>query len=258
MLDSLYISATGMGAQQLHVDAISNNLANITTPGFKRTRVNFDDLVYRLQPQTARAASEGRTTRLGAGVAIGSTSQYFGAGDLKKTEQPLDLAIRGAGFFEVNLPDGGVAYTRAGSLQLDRDGRLSTAQGHALAPGLQIPPDATAITIDASGVLRVTLPDEAQPVEIGQLELASFINPGGLRPLGDNLYAATEHSGEPQSGKPGERGLGSVAQGFVEGSNVRLADEFVNLVIAQRAYEANAKAIQAADEMLGIINGLRR
>lgn len=258
MLDSLYIAATGMNAQQLHVDTISNNLANISTNGFKRARVNFEDLMYRQLPQTQRRLDADSIGRQGTGVAVGSAAQLFAAGDLKKTELPLDLAIRGGGFFEVQLPDGSTAYTRAGSLQLDRDGRLATAQGMPLAPEIQIPPDATNVVIDAGGVVRATLPDEVQPVEVGQLELASFVNPGGLRPLGDNLYAATNASGDAQTGKPGEKGLGSVAQGFLEGSNVKLVEEFVNLVVAQRAYEASAKAIQASDEMLGIINGLRR
>ncbi len=257
MLDSLYIAATGMHAQQLNVDTISNNLANVNTLGFKRARVNFEDLVYRALPGARREASD-TTARLGSGVVIGSAAQIFSGGDLKKTDQPLDLALRGSGFFEVTLPDGGSAYTRAGSFQIDREGYLATAQGHHLSPAIQVPPDASAITIDASGVVRATLPDEVLPVELGQLELASFVNAGGLRPLGDNLYAATEQSGEAQTGKPGERGLAAVAQGFVETSNVKLVDEFVNLIVAQRAYEASAKAIQAADEMLGITNNLRR
>lgn len=258
MLDSLYIAATGMHAQQLNVDTISNNLANLSTTGFKRARVNFEDLMYRQLPQAARRPSGDTVGRLGTGVAVGSAVQLFTAGDLKKTELPFDLAIRGSGFFEVTLPDGGTAYTRAGSLQLDRDGRLATAQGHVLSPEIRIPPDAGEVTVDAAGVVRVTLPDEAQPVEVGQIELAGFVNPGGLRPLGDNLYAPTDGSGDAQAGKPGEKGLGSVAQGFVEASNVKLVEEFVNLVVAQRAYEASSKAIQASDEMLAIVNGLRR
>ena len=258
MLDSLYIAATGMNAQQLNVDTISNNLANVSTNGFKRARVNFEDLVYRQFPQVARLAPGEGAARLGTGVTVGSAVQLFGAGELKKTEGPLDLAIRGNGFFEVSLPDGSSAYTRAGSLQLDAEGHLATAQGYLINPAVQIPPDASNVTIDAAGVVRVSLPDEVQPVEVGQLELASFINTGGLRPLGDNLYAATDQSGEAQTGKPGEKGLGSVAQGFVETSNVKLVEEFVNLVIAQRAYEASSKAIQASDEMLSIVNGLRR
>jgi flagellar basal-body rod protein FlgG len=258
MLDSLYIAATGMQAQQLNVDTISNNLANISTNGFKRARVSFEDLVYRQLPQAASRQVEGSVPRLGTGVSIGSAAQLFGAGDLKKTDLPLDLAIRGSGFFEVSLPDGPSAYTRAGSLRLDPDGRLSTAQGYLLTPEIRIPPDASNIVVDAAGVVRVTLPDEAQPIEIGQIELANFVNAGGLRPLGNNLYAPTEASGDAQTGRPGEQGLGNVAQGFVEGSNVKLVEEFVNLVVAQRAYEASAKAIQASDEMLAIVNGLRR
>lgn len=258
MLDSLYIAATGMYAQQINVDTISNNLANVNTPGFKRARVHFEDLMYRQLPQAGRLRGTELAPRLGTGVSAGSISQVFSAGDLKKTEQPLDLAIRGSGFFEVTLPDGRTAYTRAGSFQLDRDGFIATVQGHRVAPAIQIPPDASALTIDAAGMVRATLPDETQPVEIGQLELAGFVNAGGLRPLGDNLYAATEQSGDAQLAKPAESGQGSIAQGFVETSNVKLVEEFVNLIIAQRAYEASSKAIQAGDEMLAITNGLRR
>ena len=259
MLDSLYIAATGMHAQQLNVDTISNNLANVNTLGFKRARVNFEDLVYRALPQGGRRpAGEIAAARQGSGVAVGSSTQIFTGGDLKKTEQPLDLAVRGGGFFEVTLTDGSHAYTRAGSFQLDRDGFFTTAQGLLLSPTIQVPPDASALTIDTTGLVKATLPDEAQPVELGQLELTGFVNEGGLRPLGNNLYAPTEQSGDAQTGKPGEKGLGSVAQGFVETSNVKLVEEFVNLIVAQRAYEASSKAIQAADEMLAISNSLRR
>lgn len=258
MLDSLYIAATGMNAQQLAVDTISNNLANVGTNGFKRSRISFEDLMVRALPGAARQPGSEAVARHGSGVAVAGTAQIFSAGDLKKTELPFDLAVRGGGFFELALPDGTTAYTRSGAFQLDRDGALTTLQGHALSPALRIPPDATAVTIDANGVVSATVPDESAPIEIGTIELASFVNPGGLKPLGDNLYTATEASGDATVANPNEQGLGNIAQGFLESSNVRLIDEFVNLIVAQRAYEASSKAIQAADEMLSITNNLRR
>ena len=258
MLDSLYIAATGMSAQQLNVDTISNNLANVNTNAFKRNRITFADLMYREVARGAGPLGAGAADRTGVGVGVGSTAKVFLAGEVKKTDQPLDLAIRGKGLFEVTLPDGASAYTRGGALHLDKDGVLTTAEGYALAPQVRIPPDATAVTIESGGKVLATLPDEATPVEVGTISLADFVNPGALRPLGDNLYLPTEKSGDAIPGKPGEQGLGLLAQGFVEASNVQLVDEFVNLIIAQRAYEANAKAIQASDEMMNITNNLRR
>jgi len=258
MLDSLYIAATGMAAQQLNVDTISNNLANVNTPAFKKNKINFADLMYREVSRGNRPLGTTAGNRYGVGVGVSSTGKIFTAGDLKKTDQPLDLAIRGKGMFEVTLPDNSVAYTRGGSLQLDKDGNLTTAEGYLLNPAIRIPPDATAVTIDTGGKVLATVPDETDPIEIGTLTLSDFVNPTALRPLGDNLYVPTEKSGEAIPGKPGEQGLGPLAQGFLEASNVQLVDEFVNLIVAQRAYEANSKAIQASDEMLGIGNNLRR
>ncbi|MFL6661610.1 MAG: flagellar basal-body rod protein FlgG [Rhizobacter sp.] len=258
MLDSLYIAATGMNAQQLNVDTISNNLANVSTTGFKRARVSFEDLVSRQIPRSLRLLGADGAARYGTGVAVGGTSQVFVAGDLKKTEQPYDLAIRGNGFFEVTRTDGSRAYTRDGAFQLDADGTLVTAGGLTLNPALRVPSDATNILIDAAGKVTATLPNEAQPAELGTIELFGFMNPAGLKAEGNNLYSTTERSGDAIPGKAGEQGMGAVAQGFLEASNVRLVDEFVNLIVAQRAYEASSKAIQAADEMLGITNNLRR
>ena len=259
MLDSLYIAATGMNAQQAGIDAISNNLANVNTPAFKKSRVGFQDLMYReMVRANGLAGSVDNSVRSGVGVGISGASKLFAAGELKKSEEPLDFAIRGRGFFEVVLPDGTHAYTRAGALQLDKDGTLTTAEGHALEPALQIPPDATSVTVETGGRVLATLPGESEPVEIGVIQLADFVNPSGLQPQGDNLYLATEKSGDALIGKPGEGRFGSVAQGFLEASNVKLIEEFINLILAQRAYEVSAKAVQAADEMLGIANNLRR
>ena len=255
MLDSLYIAATGMNAQQLNVDTISNNLANVSTTGFKRQRVSFEDLVYRQIPQSLRLLGSD-TNRYGTGVAVGGTSPIFVAGDLKKTELPYDLAIRGNGFFEVTRSDGSRAYTRNGAFQLDNDGNLTTANGLLLEPPIQIPSDATNVLIDANGKVSGTLPNEAQPAEFGTIELVNFSNPSGLKSEGDNLYTPTEKSGDPLPGKPGEQSLGSLAQGFLESSNVKLVDEFVNLIVSQRAYEANSKVVKAADEMYQQMNNV--
>jgi len=258
MLDSLYIAATGMNAQQLNVDTISNNLANVNTNGFKRNRVTFADLMYREVTRGNQRPGVGSLNRYGVGVGVATTGKLFTAGDVKKTDQPLDVAIRGKGLFEVTLPDNSLAYTRGGSLQLDKDGVLTTAEGYQLNPAVRIPSDATAVTIEAGGRVLAQVPDETAPIEVGSLTLSDFVNTTALRPLGDNLYVPTEKSGDAVTAKPGEQGLGLLAQGFVEALNVTLVDEFVNLIVAQRAYEANSKAIQASDEMLGIINNLRR
>lgn len=259
MLDSLYIAATGMNAQQTGIDAISNNLANVNTPAYKKSRIGFHDLMYReLARVNGPAGSFDGALRSGSGVGITGSSKLFVAGDLKKTEAPLDLAIRGRGFFEVLLPDGTHAYTRAGALQIDKDGMLATSDGHHVEPAIQVPSDAAAVTIETSGRVLATVPDETDPVEIGTIQLADFVNPAGLQPLGDNLYLPTEKSGDAFFGKPGEANFGTVAQGFLESSNVKLIEEFINLILAQRAYEVSAKAIQASDEMLGIANNLRR
>ncbi len=259
MMDSLYIAATGMNAQQMGIDTISNNLANVNTPAFKKGRVGFSDLMYReMARANGLAGSADNTLRTGVGVGITGTSKLFIAGELKKTDAPLDVAIRGRGFLEVVLADGTHAYTRAGALQIDKDGMLATAEGHVLEGSIKIPSEASSVTIEADGRVLAVVPDENEPVEVGTLELADFVNPGGLQPQGDNLYLPTEKSGDAYTGKPGEANFGSLAQGFLESSNVKLIEEFINLIVAQRAYEVSAKAIQASDEMLGIANNLRR
>jgi len=259
MLDSLYIAATGMQAQQLNVDTISNNLANINTTAYKRARVSFEDLLYREAGRNAGAVLSGDApARFGAGAAVSDTSKIFLDGDLRKTDGPLDVALRGAGFFEVTLPDGSRAYSRNGALRVNRDGLLASAEGHVLAPSIQVPGDATQISIDTTGLVTARVPNETAPVEIGQIELARFANPGGLSALGANLYVATDKSGDAVTGKPGDEGFGTLTQGFLETSNVRLTEELVGLVLAQRAFEVNARAIQASDELLALVNNLRR
>jgi len=259
MMDSLYIAATGMHAQQTNVETISNNLANLNTTAFKRGHISFEDLMYR---EVARArgvlGNNADVLRNGAGVSLAGSSKSFEQGDFKKTDQPYDVAIRGTGLFELLMPDGTRAYTRNGAFHVDRDGFLANGQGNLVNPAVQVPPDATSVTIDQSGKVLAQVPSDKTPIEIGQIELATFINPDALKPLGDGLYVPTELSGDANPSAPGEQGVGVLQQGFLEGSNVKLVDEFVNLIVAQRAYEINAKAVQASDEMLGIANNLHR
>ncbi|QRY35514.1 flagellar basal-body rod protein FlgG (plasmid) [Variovorax sp. PDNC026] len=262
MFDALYISATGMQAQQLNVDTIANNLANVNTTGFKKSKISFTDLMVqeagRLAPSQEEASLLGGGNRLGAGVGIASTSKLFDMGDLKKTESAFDIAIQGEGFLEVTMPDGSSAYTRGGTFKINRDGLLATSGGFPLKPNLAIPDNAQNMQIDSDGRVHVQVAGQSTPVELGQLELVRFTSPAGLMAQGDNLYRVSPSSGEAISGKAAEDGMGSLAQGFLEGSNVKLTEEMVSLMVAQRVYEANVKVMQASDEMLGMINGLRK
>lgn len=259
MINSLYIGATGMQAQQLNVDAIANNLANVNTTGYKKSRVSFEDLIYR-QVAPGMRVEDGDTAlvAMGLGTFVSSNAKSFLAGEIKQTESPLDFAIRGNGFFEVALPDGTSAYTRHGAFRVTSEGLLGTQAGYPLRQQIQIPPEALEVVVDAAGKVSARLPNEKNLVELGQLELSSFTNPQGLDPIGENLYTAGQLAGQPRISKPGEDGNGAIAQGYLESSNVKLAEEMVNLVLAQRAYELNAKIIQTSDEMLGISNNLRR
>ncbi len=262
MFDALYIAATGMQAQQLNVDTVANNLANVNTTGFKKGRVSFSDLVVRDAARVAGAEADrgllAEPARVGAGVGIAGLAKLFDMGDLKKTESPMDLAIQGDGFLEVTLPDGATAYSRGGTFKVNRDGLLATQAGHALKPGLSIPENAEAVMIGGDGRVQVRVAGQATPMEVGQLQVVRFANPQGLLSQGDALYRSSEASGEPISGRPGEDGLGTLAQGFLEGSNVKMVEEMVNLMVAQRAYEASVKVIQASDEMAAMANGLRK
>jgi flagellar basal-body rod protein FlgG len=259
MLESLYIGATGLHAQQLFVDTIANNLANMSTPGFKKARVDFQDLMYReLSRASSPSGAREALQRAGGGVGVTNATKLFDAGELRKTERPLDVAIRGDGFLEVVLPDGSQAFSRGGSLQVNKDGLLATAEGFALRGSIHVPGDAQQIVLAADGRVLVTTRAGRAATELGQLELAKFANPGGLKPLGDNLYRVTESSGDPVHGKAGDEGFGQLAQGFAEQSNVKLNDEMVSLMVAQRAYEVNAKLIQASDELMSMSNNLRK
>jgi flagellar basal-body rod protein FlgG len=257
MNDAMFIAATGMQTQQTNLDTIANNVVNASTPAFKRSAVSFTDMVT-TQPRAAGATGpEGllgpaRVTVFGVGLA--RVAGEFEAGDLKKTDSPYDIAVRGDGFISVAMADGAKAVTRGGTLKVNADGMLATQAGVALKPGIAIPDNALSLVIRADGRVQVTLPNQAAPHDVGQLELVRFANPDQLNPLGDNLYEVTDASGELMSAD----GVGTVAQGYLEGSNVKMVDEMVNLMLAQRAYDASVKVIQASDEMLAAANNLRK
>jgi flagellar basal-body rod protein FlgG len=259
MIDSLYIGATGLNAQQLAVDTVANNLANVNTTGFKRTRVNFEDVMYReARKADGVPGGEGNGLLVGSGVAVSGTQKVFTTGELKKTENAFDIAIRGDGFLEAVTADGKSVFTRTGRLIVNKEGLLATAEGHALKPTIAIPSDAKSIAIGDDGTVMAQFGDKRAAEELGQIELAQFANPGGLQPLGENLYAANEASGDATHGKPGEEGRGLLAQGYLEASNVKLIDEMVGLMVAQRAYEVSAKLVQVSDELMSMSNNLRR
>lgn len=260
MIDSLYIGATGMHAQQTGVDVVAQNLANMNTTGYKKSYVVFEDLM-------ARAATEGLpagvlgmdpAANMGLGVAISRNAKSFSAGEVKPTGQPLDLAIRGDGLMEVAMPDGTVAYTRGGTLKVDQDGLLTTQSGLPLNAMISIPADSEKLTIAPDGRVTAWRNGGRDADELGKLDIVRFNAPEDLSVLGDGLYQATERSGDPILGRAGEDGMGLYAQGYLEASNVQLNEEIVNLMVAQRAYEANAKIVQASDDMLGLVNNLRR
>ncbi|SHN18155.1 flagellar basal-body rod protein FlgG [Duganella sacchari] len=256
MNDAFYIGATGMQAQQMNVDTIANNLVNTNTTAFKKARLSFTDLVGgSVAPVAGADASLLRGLQnAGAGVGVLRVSQQFDAGDLKKTEVPLDLAIQGDGFLEVSMPDGSRAYTRGGSLKVNRDGLLATANGYPLKPAIAVPETMQSIVIGNDGRVQVTLAGQSTPAEVGQLELVRFLNPAQLDRQGDNLYRATDAAGAPLAGD----GAGQLMQGFLETSNVKMVDEMTNLMLAQRAYESSLKVVQASDELLAMVNNMRK
>lgn len=262
MMRSLWTAATGMTAQQTNIDVIAHNLANVNTVGFKASRADFQDLVYQTLREPGAAATEG--TQVPTGVQVGLGARYaavqriFTPGDLRQTGNSLDLAIEGDGFFQVLLPDGRTAYTRDGALKLDGEGRIVNSDGHPLEPPIAIPPEATHISVGADGTVSVALAGESEMQQLGQLSLAKFINPAGLTSMGRNLLLATAASGEPLVTTAGVDGVGAIGQGLLELSNVNIIEEMVSMIVAQRAYEVNSKAIQVADEMLALANNLHR
>jgi flagellar basal-body rod protein FlgG len=254
MMRSLWISKTGMEAQQTQLDTISNNLANASTNGYKRSHAVFEDLMYQNLRQ-AGANSTDQTTlptglQLGLGTRAVATSRSFSQGNLQQSSNPLDVAVSGQGFFELQMPDGTTGYTRDGSFQVSATGQLVTNNGYTVQPGITIPANATSVTIGNDGTVSVVLPSQATPQPVGKLQIASFVNPAGLDPKGQNIYAETAASGTPNAGTPGQNGLGILQQGFVETSNVNVVEELVGMIQTQRAYELNSKAIKTSDEML--------
>ncbi|MDZ7584171.1 MAG: flagellar basal-body rod protein FlgG [Thiobacillus sp.] len=254
MIRSLWIAKTGLDAQQTQMDVISNNLANVSTSGFKRSRAVFEDLLYQTLRQPGAQSSE--QTQLPSGLQIGTgvkpvaTERIFTQGNLQQTGNAKDVAIQGNGFFQVLMPDGTTAYSRDGSLQADANGQLVTSSGYAVQPAITIPADTQSLTIARDGTVSITQPGASNATTIGTLQLAMFINPAGLQSLGENLYAETAASGTPSSNAPGSNGAGLLNQGYVETSNVNVVEELVNMIQTQRAYEINSKAISTSDQML--------
>ena len=263
MIRALFSAASGMIAQQLNVDNIAHNLANANTVGFKTRRAQFQDLMYQTVVQPGAASGQQTVVptglQLGLGTRAASNEIIFTQGDFSQTSNPLDLVIQGRGFFQVRKPTGELAYTRAGQFHLDRDGNMVTSDGNALEPQITIPAAAQQISIGLDGTVSYTQPGQTAAQQAGQIQLANFQNPAGLNSLGGSLYAPTDASGEPTVGIPGgQEGLGTVMQGYVEQSNVSVVDEFINLIVAQRGYEANSKVVQAADQMYQQANSLPR
>ena len=254
MIRSLWISKTGLEAQQTQMDVISNNLANVSTTGFKRARAVFEDLLYQTIRQPGAQSSEQTQLpsglQLGTGVKPVATERIFTQGNLQQTGNAKDVAIQGNGFFQVLMPDGTTTYTRDGSFQLDSNGQLVTASGYTVQPAITIPPDAQNLTIARDGTVSVTQAGSSTPVTVGTLQLAMFVNPAGLQSLGENLYAETASSGTPNTNTPGSNGAGTLNQAYIETSNVNVVEEMVNMIQTQRAYEINSKAISTSDQML--------
>ncbi len=262
MIRSLRTAASGMSAQQMNVDNIANNLANVNTTGFKKSKVEFQDIMYQSLRRPGVTAITGSTVPTSLDIGYGTrpvaTTRQFSVGELSQSGNPLDLAIDGDGFYQIQRPDGTIAYSRDGSLKLTADGRVATSDGLFLTPEITIPEDAVSISVGFDGRVSVVQTGSNEPQEIGQIELARFINPAGLAAIGHNLFEETPASGTPITGAAGEDGFGRINQGYLEMSNVDVVTEMVNMIVAQRAYEINSKAIQTADDMSSLVNNLKR
>ena len=254
MINSLWISKTGMEAQQMQLDVISNNLANVSTNGFKKAHAVFEDLMYQNLRQVGSNTAEQSTLPTGLQVGLGvrtvATTRSYAQGSLQQSGNPLDVAIKGNGFFQVTQPDGTIGYTRDGTFQVDSQGRIVTANGLPVASGVTIPVTAQSVTIGADGVVSIIVPGSVTPQTVGSISLANFVNPAGLEPRGQNLFTETSASGQPSVGVPGANGMGALSQGFLETSNVNAVQELVTMIQTQRADEMNSKAIQTSDQML--------
>jgi flagellar basal-body rod protein FlgG len=254
MINSLWISKTGMEAQQMQLDVISNNLANVSTNGFKKAHAVFEDLMYQNLRQVGSNTAEQSTLPTGLQVGLGvrtvATSRNFSQGSLQQTSNNMDVAIQGNGFFQVTMPDGTTGYTRDGSFQIDSQGRMVNANGLLVQGGITVPSNSTSLTVAANGTVSASIPGTTAPQNIGTITLASFVNPAGLEPRGQNVYTESASSGQPNAGTAGTNGLGSIMQGYVETSNVNVVQELVSMIQTQRAYEMNSKAIQTSDQML--------
>lgn len=261
MIRALYSAASGMTAQQLNVDTIAHNLANANTNGFKARRTQFEDLLYQSFIQPGAAAGSQTTVPSGLQVGLGTrpvaNEIIFTQGNFQQTDNPLNVVIQGKGFFQVRLPSGQLAYTRDGGFQLDRDGNVVTAAGDPIEPQITVPAQAQSLTIAADGTVSYTQPGQTASQIAGQIQLANFANPGGLNSIGKNLFTPTDASGDPTVGNPGgQEGLGTLMAGYVEGSNVSVVEEFINMIVSQRAYDANSKVVKAADEMYQQVNNI--
>ncbi|MDO9244026.1 MAG: flagellar basal-body rod protein FlgG [Rhodocyclaceae bacterium] len=254
MIRSLWTAKTGLDAQQTHLDVISHNLANVSTNGFKRQRAVFEDLLYQNLRQPGAQSTQ--QTQIPSGLTIGvgvrtvATEHIHTQGSLQRTENSLDMAINGAGYFQIQMPDGTLAYTRSGAFQRDSTGQIVTPSGYPLSPTITIPADALAITIGRDGIVSVTQTGNTTPTQLGNVQLATFVNPGGLQSTGENLFVETASSGTPTPNTPGSNGAGLLNQGMVETSNVNVAEELVNMIQTQRAYEMNSKVVSTSDQML--------
>jgi flagellar basal-body rod protein FlgG len=259
---ALFTAATGMNAQQARTDVIAHNIANVNTTGFKRSRAEFEDLFYETLRAPGAESNAGSVlptgVQIGHGVKLAAVSRIFTEGDRLRTDRDLDLAIQGDGFFQIQKPGGETLYTRSGTFQLDRDGNVVTAEGYQLLPNLQVPIDTVQLTVLPDGTVSALQNTGTAPVNLGQIELARFANPSGLAALGSNLFQVSAASGDPQVGTPDLDGFGALTQGFLENSNVNIAEELVQLILAQRGFEMNSRVIQAGDEMLQAIGVLAR
>jgi len=262
MLKALYTASTGMLAQQTQIDTTSNNIANVNTIGYRKQRAEFADLMYQVSEYAGTATSSTTNSPTGIEVGLGvrptAVTKIFSQGNFQETGNNLDMAITGNGFFQIELPDGTMAYTRNGAFKINQDGQVVNSDGYKLIPEVVLPEDTTDISIGADGIVSIIQAGATEAQQLAQLELANFINPAGLHGLGDNLLLNTDASGDPIVSTPGLNGIGNVRQGFVELSNVQLVVELTDLITGQRAYEANSKAITTSDEMLQTVNGLKR